>query len=120
MLPFICLRSIKLTLENGTCKYSLNGFVTFALILCLQMKLPTVRIGCKIGAISMSALDRVDYSDIKSRVDLAYNTMVRIYTHPIQKCAEGTFKVRQLANIPSVIIHCDKTIHQSPTLFAGI
>lgn len=91
----MCLRSVKLTLENGTCKYSLVQIANFSFILCLQMNLSTVRTGCKIGAMAMSALDRFECSDIKALVDLPYNTTVRVNTHPIQKCAEGLLKVRQ-------------------------
>ncbi len=97
LLPFICFRIAKITMEHGLCKYSLVGFIQFAFTLCNAKVLSlstfsTIRLGCKTCDIAMSMLDQCcDYSEIKASVVVL---MSYIYQHcyPIQKVAESVAK----------------------------
>jgi hypothetical protein len=91
MVPFICLRIAKITMENGLCKYSLVGFIQFAFFLCNARVLSTVQVGCRIGETAMSMLDYFDYSEIKSSVINTYS-YVHQHCYPMQKVADSALK----------------------------
>ncbi len=94
MIPYVCLRNAKITMENGLCKYSLVGFVQLSFILCNAQDISKTSLGCKIGATAMSVLNNFDYSGLKSMVANLYS-YIHQHSHPLQKVAESVRKVSQ-------------------------
>ena len=94
MIPYVCLRNAKITMENGLCKYSLVGFVQLSFLLCNAQDISKTSLGCKIGATAMSVLNNFDYSGLKSRVANLYS-YVHQHSHPLQKVAESVLQVSQ-------------------------
>ena len=90
MSTFIICRMVQYTMEKGLCKYSIAGFVQYAMLLCTS-KITKVDIegALRIAKAAMScSKTRYDRTDQLPFLYCVYYGFVAVYTEPLQTCAD--------------------------------
>jgi hypothetical protein len=90
MLPFFACRMVQLTMEKGLCKYSIFGFVQYAIGLCTGKIAKTdIEYASRIGKAAMScSKKRYHTTELLPNLYLGYYSFVAFYTEPLQVCAD--------------------------------
>lgn len=89
MFPFIACKMVKLTMENGLCKYSMFGFISFASVLsCNKMATNRYAIASRVGTAVLSCSKR-RYHTSEEQLNFyqAYYGYLGLLNEPLQTCA---------------------------------
>ena len=84
MLPFVACRMTQLTLESGLCKYSIIGFVLYAMVLCNVKK--DIDGASRIGKAAIKK--RYHTTEQLPQIYVVYYGFVAPYTEPLLSCAD--------------------------------
>jgi hypothetical protein len=89
VFPFIACKMVKLTMENGLCKYSMFGFVIFASVLsCNNMATNRYAIASRVGTAVLSCSKRRYHTSEEQLIFYqAYYGYLGLLNEPLQTCA---------------------------------
>ncbi|KAL3773705.1 hypothetical protein ACHAW5_001041 [Stephanodiscus triporus] len=90
MVPFFACRMVQLTMKNGLCKYSIMGFISFAMALCdSKIAKKDIEDASRIGKAAMSCwMKRYHTTELLPNLYLVYYGSFAFHTEPLQVCAD--------------------------------
>jgi hypothetical protein len=90
MIPFIGCKMVQLTMEKGLCKYSIMGFVQYAIGLCFgKIAKKDIEDASRIGKAAMNCSKKRYHTTAQSPLlYFSYYGFVAFHTEPLQVCAD--------------------------------